>query len=172
MTLRGSWLAAGVTPACSVYRGSPPQGLRIRCLTLLIFPFREKIELLWMIKAFPKSKPVTSGDADWALVLNAQKLSDFGGMLRGAASFLRDKKLQGHFAARSGDPYWIQGNAYFNLGKWKDAVKVYEMLKTKHPKHPRVESGAVDGAIRFAKTKDRTKAKPDPLNLDWGAGIK
>jgi len=135
------------------------------------FPLEERLELLWMKKAFPDQKVVKEVDLDWLLLQNAEKLLDLDTVVKGARSFLRSKKLQSFWAVKNGDVLWMLATAYQNQGKWKDAASTFEQLRTRHPKHPKVENGRVESLKRYVQGKHKSKAKPDPLPIEWGKGL-
>lgn len=135
------------------------------------YPVEERIELGWMEKNFPKSAPVQNGDLEWMLVLNSERLMDYAGVVRDASNFVRNKKYKDFWAVVNGDVLWTLGDAYLNLGKWRDCATTFEQLKLKYPKHQRVENGRVEAMIRYAQSKDKGKAKPDPLPAEWGRGL-
>jgi hypothetical protein len=114
---------------------------------------------------------VKSADLDWLLVLNAEKLLDLDTVVKGARTFLRSKKYQAFWAVKSGEALWILGNAYMHQGKWKDAGNTFEQLRTRHPKHPKVENGRVASLKRYVQGKHKAKAKPDSLPIEWGKGL-
>lgn len=135
------------------------------------YPFQERIELLWMRKAFPSSVPVEKNEVDWLLVRNSEKLMDFAAVAKGADAFRRNRKYQDFWAVRSGEALWMLAEAYRHMGKWKEAAAYYNTLKVKHPKHPQAESGMLDRLLTHVKSREKSKAKPDPLPVDWGRGL-
>ena len=144
------------------------------CRTLgekTLFPFKERVELLWMRKAYPKDPNVVGSHLDWLLVVNAEKLMDFSAAAKGADAFRRNRKLKEFWAVKSGEVLWVLANAYMNLGKWKESSGYLHKLKERHPKHQQVESGRCEQRIRYVVGRDKSKAKIDVLPIEWGKGL-
>lgn len=131
-------------------------------------PVEEFLELSWLIEAFPDHPKVKSGDADWALVVCCEKLLDYRQVLSLTERFAR--AFPEHAAVKEGDLLWAQAKAQFGKGAFKDAKRVAETLKEKHPKFGKVASREVDALVaecdRTATLKERFAAG-DPFNSWW-----
>jgi hypothetical protein len=134
----------------------------------VFFPFRERLELLWMEKAYAKHKAVDSGEVEWRLILNSLKLMDFTGAVKRILSMNRNRRFKDFWTVKNGEAYYQMGWAYMQLGDWKKSQAAFQQLAVKHPKHQNVENGRVNNHLRYVKNKDKAKAKMDPLPMDWG----
>jgi len=108
---------------------------------------------------------VKTGEADWALVLAAEKLLDYRTTEKLCEKFKKEHPT--HWASTQGDLLWVLAKAQYGRGILKEAKRTAETLSRKYPKFREVELGRVKSLL--SECKDSTPAKDrfaqgDPYN--------